>query len=139
MLVPDVLFSFIIALISSFAASFIISRQVPRKGFLLFFLVIFLGTWAGGIWGKTLSLSVWLRSWFPFLISGIFAALLFSWLAPQPPQVNRQSVLDRKDTLEMLDEVEQQKEVEKIAHISVNIFFCVVLLLLLTAIVLHYI
>lgn len=139
MLVPDVLFSFIIALIGSFVAALVLRKGMPRKGFWLFFLVIFLATWAGGVWGRS-SVESWVsKTWLPFLVSGVISALVFSWLAPGRPSVDRDSVLDKKETMEMLEEIEQQREMEELAYITVNIFFWVVVILLLGAIVLRYI
>jgi hypothetical protein len=139
MLVPDIFFSFSIALIISFIVSLFIRKGMPRQGFWLFFLVIFLATWAGGIWGRSLNMPRIFRGWLPFLLSGLTAALIFSWLAPRDLHVGRRAVLDRKKTLAMLEEVERHREVKEATYITVNIFFWVVIILLLAAIILRYV
>lgn len=138
MIVPDLFFSLIIAFLISLIASVIMTKRTPRQGFWLFFLVIFLGTWAGGGWARELAVSWRLREWLPFLFAAVIAALFFYWLAPGEPRVERQAVLEREKTLEILEEVEQQRKVKKIAYISINIFFWVILSLLLVAIILRY-
>ena len=139
MLVPDFIFSIIIAMLISFIASLIISRKGPRKGFLGFFFLIFLGTWAGGVWSRAFGLTGMMQSWLPFLLSAIAAAVIFSLIMPKQPKIGRKSVLERKSTLEILEDIEQQREVQELTYISINVIFWVVALLLFAAIILKYI
>lgn len=138
MIVPDVAFSLIVAAVFSTLFAVFIRRGTPRKGFFWFFLVIFLAAWAGGVWGNAFTLPFGGRSWFPFFTSGLLAAILLSLLAPKPPNVDRESVLSRKETLDLLDEIEERKELVELAYISVNAFFWMFVILLLVLIVTRY-
>ncbi len=60
-------------------------KRGPWDNFLLFFAVVFLGSWAGGIWFSPLGPPLFGVYWLPFLIVGlVFALLLAAVVSPFP-------------------------------------------------------
>lgn len=138
MVIPDLTFSIILALAITLLFTWILRRKGPRQGFLWFFLPIFLAVFAAGIWGKPTAAPLTTSNWLPFLGAGILMALLLSILAPRFPKINRTAQLDRQRTLEILDEIEQEKEIATLAYISLNLFFWVLIALLVVMILIRY-
>lgn len=121
-----------IAFALSLLFSWLLKRGGPRSGFPVFFLVIFLITLAGGLWLRPfgpLGLGVY---WLPFIVVGIAGSLLLFLAAPRRPPVNR------KQTIEMLDRVEQEKELERLAYLSFNVVIRVLLIILVIAVLVNY-
>ena len=105
----------------------------PRKtGLVWLFLMIFLATWAGGTWLKPFGPTLWGIHWLAFLLVGIIIVMFLVIFIPQKTPKGRQ------DTLDMLERIEQEKELEKVAYITLNIFFWVLLSALVIAIILRY-
>lgn len=46
--------------------------------FLFFFVILFLASWAGGLWLQPFGPAVWGVAWLPFVLVGIFVALLLA-------------------------------------------------------------
>jgi hypothetical protein len=65
-------------------------------------------------------------------------ALLLSVLAPRFPKVYRDTQLDRKKTVEMLDKIKRDKELVDLAYISFNLFFWFFIALLVAAVIIRY-
>jgi Ca2+/Na+ antiporter len=108
-------------------------RTTRRTGFGWFFLFVLLATWAGGVWirpfGPVLSDVRWLQ----FLIAGLLVILLFAMLAPfKPPH-------GRHETLDQLQGMAREKEVQKVTYVTLSIVFWVVLVILVIAIAIRYI
>lgn len=121
-----------IAFILSLLFSWLLKRGGPRSGFPVFFLAIFLITLAGGLWLRPFGpfgLGIY---WLPFIVVGIAGSILLFLAAPRRPPANR------KETIEMLDRIEQEKEIEQLAYLSFNLVMRVLLVLLVVAVLLHY-
>lgn len=76
----DLLFAFVVALLLSllfipFAASRGRTNSVTAVA-LFFFFILFLATWAGGVWLTPVGPAVYGVQWLPFLLVGIIVALL---------------------------------------------------------------
>jgi hypothetical protein len=98
-----------------------------------FFLVTFLGAWTGGIWIRPFGPTLLGIHWMPFLIIGFLFALFFTaTINPRPPH-------NRHETLEMLEDIEKAKEMEKITYISLGVFFILLLVILTIAITVRYV
>ena len=121
-----------IAVLCSLLFSWMLRRGGPRYGFPIFFLAIFLITLAGGLWLKPIGPLGWGIYWLPFIVVGIVGSVLLFLAAPKRPPVNR------RETLEMLDRIEQEKELEQTAYLSFNIVMRVLLVLLVAAVILAY-
>ncbi len=77
MIIFHFLFALIVATLITSIFVFIFRRTGPWSVF-IFFLLVFLGTWAGGIWLMPMGTTIWNIYWLPFLIAGIIFALLIS-------------------------------------------------------------
>jgi hypothetical protein len=104
-----------------------------RTGLIWLFLVIFLATWAGGIWLKPFGPTLWGTHWLAFLLVGLVVFLFLIIVIP------RKAPRGRYETLDMLDRIEQEKELEEVAYITLSIFFWILLSVLVIAIILRYI
>jgi thiol:disulfide interchange protein len=59
-----------------------LGRKETWRDFLVFFVLVFLATWAGGLWVTPVGPSVWGVYWVPFLFAGLMFALLLAATAP---------------------------------------------------------
>ena len=84
MVFADLLFAFLVALVLSVVFTLGFRRQGPWPSPLIFFVVVFMTAWAGGIWLAPVAFS-WRLYWIPFLVFGLIVALLVSAIAPAPP------------------------------------------------------
>jgi hypothetical protein len=78
MFFSDLLLVLFIALILTFVFAVGFRRQSWGGGLVIFFLVMFLATWAGGVWVIPFGPIWWGVSWLPFLLVGIVMALLLT-------------------------------------------------------------
>ncbi len=81
---------FIIALLIALLLTLIFGVGLGGRGWgagiLVFFVVLFLATWAGGLWIGPYGPPLWGVSWLTFLLVGLFVVLLLAALAPRPPR-----------------------------------------------------
>mgnify|MGYP005851837473 CR=1 FL=1 len=139
MIVPDIFFSLLIAIILSAIFTWILRRGSPRSGFFIFFLTLFVTTWAGGVWIRQAGWNLPAPEWLPFVVTGIVFAIILMLLAPKTPKIDKDTRLDRKQTIDMLDELEVEHEMEELAYISMNVFFWCILALFVAALIYHYV
>jgi hypothetical protein len=133
MIILEVLTAFSVALLLSGVFALATRRGGRRTGLFWLFLIIFLATWAGGIWLRPFGPTLWGIHWLAFFLVGLVLALIIAVSAPgRPPK-------GRHETLDMLEQIEKEKEMEKLAYITLKPFFWVVLLALFVAIVIRYI
>jgi hypothetical protein len=131
-IVLDFLTSFIIALVLSALFVLVLQRSGIRSVYFWFFLVIFLSSWAGGVWMKPFGPSLLGIFWVPFLMAGVAAAAIFAAFAPrQPPK-------GRHETLDMLDDIEYERKFKNIAYISMSLFFQIIISALIVAVIIGY-
>jgi hypothetical protein len=93
-----------------------------------FFLVIFLASWAGGVWLSPFGPRLWGGYWLPFLSAGLFVARLLAATAPRRIQGSTVELVNAKE--------EEKKRIKTIAVLS--IFFWIMLAALIVAILGHY-
>jgi hypothetical protein len=133
MIVPGIFFSFAIALVLSLVFAAVIRRRGPRVGFFWFFLLIFLATWAIGVWVQPFGPSLWGGYWLPFLIAGFIVALLATLnalrQAPDEPflHLGREEQLSRNETVALLEELRRKREARQLTYITVSVFFWLLL------------
>jgi len=113
--------------------SWLLRRGGPRSGFPIFFLAIFLITLAGGLWLRPFGPMVLGIYWLPFIVVGVVGSILLFLAAPRRPPENR------RETIEMLDRIEHEKELERLAHLSLNLMTRVLLVILAAAVFLNVI
>jgi len=85
----------LLALVIAFTVSFIFAFGFRRSGlwpsFLLFFLIIFLFTWAGGVWLYPVGPTIKGVFWVPFLVMALLVALFMAAATPRtylPPRTS---------------------------------------------------
>lgn len=84
MFLVDLMFAFIVALLLSLLFIPFTAPQRSRDGssgvggILFFFLVLFLASWAGGLWLTPLGPPLWGAYWAPVVFVGVFVALLLA-------------------------------------------------------------
>lgn len=122
----------IVALLVSVFFGYALRRRIPRKGFFWFFLILLLATWAGGMWIGPFGPSFRGIFWLPFVLVAVLVGFLLAAIAPQRPPSSR------IETLEMLEEIEQKRKLEKLTYISFGVFFWVALFALITVIIVRY-
>jgi hypothetical protein len=133
MLIPELLASFIIAVILTALYMLVTRAAGPRTGLIWLFLIVFLATWAGGVWLRPFGPALWGIHWLNFLLMGLVIVLFLVIIIP------RKAPRGRQETLDMLDRIEQEKELEEAAYITLSIFFWILLSVLVIAIILRYI
>ncbi len=132
MVVPGFIVSFVIAVVLTGLFLFLIRKSGRRTGLIWLFLLIFLATWAGGIWLRPFGPMLWGIHWVSFLLVGLLVILfLVIFIPKRPPR-------GRHETLDMLDRIQDEKNMEELAFITLSIFFWILLFGLVIAIVLRY-
>jgi len=115
-------------------------RYGPWSRILWLFVMLFVVTWAFGVWLRPIGPPVWGAYWAPYVLVGVFLALLLAAAAPvsrrPPPQPPGAKPLPGARTPAELED--EQIETEIAVEESINIFFWLVLLLAAVAIVLRY-
>jgi len=121
----DLLVALAVGLLLTVIFGALFRNQGPWGIWWVFLILIFLVAWAGGVWVRPFG-PVWFDvAWLPFLFVGLFFALLLAAIPPLPRRTYGETV------------VEAQAEDAVIAAFSV--FFWVLLIGLLVAIVLAYV
>ncbi len=125
----DFVFAFIIALLLVLLFSTLFRDRTPWGSFWLFLLIVVLVTWAGGLWIAPFGPTLFNVTWLPFLLIGIFVVLLLAATVPARPPTTR------------AETIEQAREAEAAGSVlaGVTIFFWIVLVISLIAIILAYI
>jgi hypothetical protein len=133
MILKEFLVSLAVALLICVVFVLLTRSNIRQTGFGWFFLLILIATWAGGIWLKPFGPSWGKIHWLQFLIAGLLVALLFAMFAPfKAPR-------GRHETLDQLQDIAHQKELQKVTYVTLGIVFWVVLIILITAIAIRYV
>lgn len=82
MFILELMFALFFALILTLIFASGIRRQGWGVGLLIFFMILFLATWAGGVWITPFGPLWWGVSWLPYLFVGLLIALLLAALLP---------------------------------------------------------
>jgi hypothetical protein len=119
---------FLYALITALGLSAVFIAGFRRRGpwdnYLLFFAVVFLGSWAGGIWFSPLGPLWGGVYWLPFLIVGLIFALLLASVASPFPQ---------DTTVQLLGPGEKSPETRKRMVLGVYFWLLIFALVILIA------
>jgi hypothetical protein len=132
MFILELLFAFITALVLSTLLALKWGREATRTGFFWLLLLIFLASWAGGVWVRPFGPLLWGIHWLPFLSAGLIAALIFAVSALQRPPRSRH------ETIKMLERIRREKELGQATYITLSFFFWVLLFVLTAVIVIRY-
>lgn len=130
----DLLFAFVVALVLALILIPLTASHRGREGtsaggaILFFFLILFLATWAGGLWLEPMGPTLWGGYWLPFLLVGFFVALLLAATA----EPSRHRPLEKRE----LPTAETQEAAT--AAMVFGVMFWVLLLALLAAVIAAY-
>lgn len=102
-------------------------KRGPWNSFILFFFVIGLSSWAGGIWLSPMGPLLWGVYWIGFLVTGIVVALIL--VAVIPP-------VSSDTTAELIAKDEREPEAKK--RIVLGVYFWLMIAVLAFFIVSHY-
>lgn len=128
----EFLISLVVALVLCVIFALVTRGRGRRTGFVWFFLFVLLATWAGGVWLRPFGPALADIRWLQFLVVGLLVVLMFALFAPlKPPR-------GRHETLDQLEEIARQKELTKVAYITLGIVFWVILVILIIAIIIRY-
>jgi hypothetical protein len=83
MFITEVLFALVVAFVLSLIFSMGFRGYGWGMGFLMFFVILFLMTWAGGIWVTPFGPLWWGVPWVSFLFVGLLIALVMAALMPK--------------------------------------------------------
>jgi Ca2+/Na+ antiporter len=132
MIIKEFLTSVTVALLVCVIFALVTRRNMRRTGFGWFFLFVLIATWAGGVWLRPFGPSWGDIRWLQFLIAGLVVVLLFALFAPlKAPR-------GRHETIDQLQEIARQKELQKVTYMTLGIVFWVVLVILIAAIAIRY-
>ncbi len=132
-LLTDILVALIVALFLSLLFAILTPRDKKKTGIFWIFLILFLATWAGGIWVQPFGPTLWGLHWLTFLVVGILVALFIALSTPgRAPR-------GQHETIDMLERMEREEELETATYITLGIFFWVLLTLLVIAVFVKYI
>jgi hypothetical protein len=133
MFILEVIFAACISLLLSGLFVLVTRNRSGKTGSLRLFLIIFLATWAGGIWLKPFGPSLWGIHWLGFLVAGLFVLIILVITTP-----NR-APKGRRETLDILEKVARNRELDQITYLTLGVFFWILLAFLIIAIISRYI
>jgi hypothetical protein len=132
-IIKEFLIALTIATVLSVTFALATRSRGNRAGFTWFFLIILMATWAGGIWLQPFGPAFGEIRWMPLLAIGLLFAIFITLFGTRKPPHGRHETLDK------LEEIAQERKLEKVAYVTLSAFFWVVLLTLLVAIFIRYV
>ena len=126
MFLVDFIIAFSIAIIFVLILRAIFGRRAPFGSVWILLLFLFLVTWAGGLWLVPFGPTLFDVTWLPFLVVGVFIAIILATTVPPEPKHPRT--------------VEEARAEETAATglAGLTVFFWITILLTIIAILLAY-
>jgi hypothetical protein len=123
----------ITALVMAVALAYLFAKNLRRRGrrsgFFWFFLLIFMATWAGGVWLMPFGPVVMGIHWLPFAVAGLIGAVAISLLAGRRrPATSDRPGRDRGG-----------QGAANPSYLSLDAVFWMILLFLLATVILRYV
>jgi hypothetical protein len=127
MIFSDLLFVLLITLVLT--AVFVVGFRKQRTGHIIamFFIILFLATWAVGLWIVPVGPKVLGVPWVSYLIAGLLLALLLTALVPLAKSPKAR------------DESSKEAEEKTVAIAVFDLFFWILVIGLIAAIILRYV
>jgi hypothetical protein len=100
MFIADLLVALGVGFVVVWVVSVIFDTKGPWDSFPLFFLVVAVFAWAGGVWLVPFGPIWWGIGWLPITVMGIFAALLLTAASPRTPRKRAETQEKEMATLE---------------------------------------
>jgi Mn2+/Fe2+ NRAMP family transporter len=133
MFLIDILFAAVIALLLTLIFGLGLGRRGPWSSALIFFLIVFLASWAIGNMVEGSGPEIRGFYWVPFVLGGIIVALLLAAATPLRIYHHRQNIVER----EHQEEVREQSDSSTFDAIY-DSFFWAFLVVLLILVILGY-
>jgi hypothetical protein len=89
MLIADLLFAFVIALLLTGLFSYGFRKRDPWGNTFVFILLLFLLIWATGVWIPPFGPTIYDVAWIPMIVMGFIFILLFAAAIPESPEMIR--------------------------------------------------
>lgn len=96
----DLLFALIVALVLTVLFVGVLRRPGRGEGWLWFFAIVLLASWAGGVWARPVGPAVWGYFWVPFVFVGLSVAVLLAASAPRERPRTRREALEQHEAEE---------------------------------------
>lgn len=132
MIFKEFLTSLAVALLLFVIFTLVTRSRIRRAGFVWPFLFVLMATWAGGVWIRPFGPVLAHIRWLQFLVVGLLAVLLAALFAPLKTPRNRH------ETLEQLEELPRQRQLEEMSNIALVIVFWIILCVLIWAVIANY-
>jgi hypothetical protein len=127
-MVLQVFIALVFALALAVICRMLFPLRVSRLGVHWFFVLLLLAAWAGGLWISPFGPTFRGVSWAPILMAGLVAGILLVLFSRPCAPTGRQ------ETLQMLENVQREKELRTVEYLSARLFLWLVLLVLIIAI-----
>lgn len=128
-MLTHIVFAIVVALVFTAILAAIFGREGYEEGgwatALILFGVLFLTSWAGGVWLAPVGPQLFGVPWLPFVLMGFVAALLVAAMSPaRPPRTAR--------------EAREQAEAQEVVGTTASAFVWILAVCMIFAITLHY-
>jgi len=128
MFFSHLLFAVLVAAVLSAIFAYGFRKSGPWFNVFIFFIIVFLASWAGGIWLSPFGPSIWGAHFFSFLIVGLIFALLLTAITPRVPE---------ESTVELVEPQEKKRE-KRAVLVMLGASFWILLIILIFVIGSHY-
>jgi hypothetical protein len=126
MFIADFLFALAVGLLLTALFGAVFRTRGPGAAWWTFLLIVFLAAWAGGLWVRPFGPPLFGVTWLPFLLMGLFFALLLAAAIPvRPPRTRAEAIA--------------QARAEEATVTAIGVFFWILLIGLLVSILLGYV
>ena len=134
MFLTELLYALVIGGAIAWVWSLAFNTHGPWDSFIWFFALIFLFSWGGGIWIAPFGPMGWGVAWLPFLVMGLFMALLLSAATPRSSRRRRASGQAVPETKKSRSQVAAAVEAEA----AYDVFLIALVVLLVFSIFMHH-
>jgi len=132
-MILDLLMALLIALVLTWFFSVAVGTTGPWPSFWVFFVVVLLFSWALSLWVRPIGPAFLGVYWLPYLVFGVFIALLIAAATPPDDRARRSDRADRAARGAAPEDVAAAG-----TALAVGVFVWIALILLLLAIAIGY-